>query len=252
MTAKWPGCRAWVAAALSAGLAIVGVPAVKRAGESLPASFRPGDVRPRLASPLPVGHQVLPAAVAMNSAAAAAAGAGAPARRQAERALAPNGTGGQIQLPQGPTSGSVAAIRQPARRGKPRPTMFLPGWRLLLEHRWRARLATVTELSVAYHNVADRMRRGGRDSSQAESPELRRLMRQTVAARQALADTEDALARLSAGRFGHCEQCAAMINASQLARHPEERYCAHCTQVPPERETLDGPAMVVRGEPPPP
>jgi hypothetical protein len=33
---------------------------------------------------------------------------------------------------------------------------------------------------------------------------------------------------LSAGRFGECEQCAAMIDADQLAHNPEERYCEQC------------------------
>jgi RNA polymerase-binding transcription factor DksA len=115
--------------------------------------------------------------------------------------------------------------------------MFLPGWRVLLEHRWRERLAAVTELSLAYHTAADRGRDGNADSGKSdEARQLRRLMRQTVAARQALTDTEDALARLSAGRFGQCEQCAAMIDAAQLARHPEERYCTQCAAMPPTHD----------------
>jgi RNA polymerase-binding transcription factor DksA len=122
--------------------------------------------------------------------------------------------------------------------------MFLPGWRLLLEHRWRERLAAVTELSLAYHDAADRMPYCGEDSISAQSRERHRLMRRAVAARQALTDTQDALARLSAGRFGHCEQCAIMIDAARLGRNPEERYCAHCAQVPPERDAPDGPATV--------
>jgi DnaK suppressor protein len=115
--------------------------------------------------------------------------------------------------------------------------MFLPGWRVLLEHRWRERLAAVTELSLAYHTAADRGRDGNADSGkEATARQLRRLMRQTVAARQALTDTEDALARLSAGRFGQCEQCEAMIDAAQLARHPEERYCTLCAAIPPTHD----------------
>jgi RNA polymerase-binding transcription factor DksA len=104
--------------------------------------------------------------------------------------------------------------------------MFLPGWRALLEHRWRERLTAVTELSLAYHSAADRVRDGA--ASEQDQRRLHRLMREAVAARQALTGTEDALARLSAGRFGECEQCAAMIDAGQLARNPEERYCGRC------------------------
>jgi DnaK suppressor protein len=114
--------------------------------------------------------------------------------------------------------------------------MFLPGWRALLEHRWRERLAAVTELSLAYHSAADRAGDASAAGGHDQARQLRRLMRQAVAARQALTDTEDALARLSAGRFGQCEQCAAMIDAAQLARNPEERYCAQCARILPEQE----------------
>jgi hypothetical protein len=62
---------------------------------------------------------------------------------------------------------------------------------------------------------------------------LRDLMRRAVAARRALADVDEALARLAAGRFGRCEQCAAAIPAATLARTPEERYCHRCASGPP-------------------
>jgi RNA polymerase-binding transcription factor DksA len=109
--------------------------------------------------------------------------------------------------------------------------MSLPRWRALLERRWRERLTAVTELSLAYHSAADRVRDGGAASGQ-DQRQLDRIMRQAVAARQALSGTEDALARLSAGRFGECEQCAAMIDTDQLARNPEERYCEQCARDP--------------------
>src|SRR5215470_16350040 len=65
-----------------------------------------------------------------------------------------------------------------------------PTWRALLEAQWRARRA--------------------------------------VAARRALADTEDALARLGSGRYGICEGCAAAIPAWILVVAPEARYCLRC------------------------
>jgi RNA polymerase-binding transcription factor DksA len=49
-----------------------------------------------------------------------------------------------------------------------------------------------------------------------------------VAERLALAEIEAALARLAAGRFGWCEQCAAAITIARLAEVPQARYCQAC------------------------
>ena len=92
-------------------------------------------------------------------------------------------------------------------------------WRAILEARWRLRLQEVTELSVAYHAAAS----GGIEDRQA-----RRLLRRAVAARQRLADTEDALGRVAAGAFGGCEQCGTAIPDVLLAAAPESRYCPRC------------------------
>jgi DnaK suppressor protein len=94
-----------------------------------------------------------------------------------------------------------------------------PRWRAILEARWRIRLQEVTELSVAYHAAAD----------DTEDRRARQLLRRAVAARQRLADTEEALGRVAAGVFGRCEQCAAPISVVLLAAAPESRYCARCT-----------------------
>lgn len=94
-----------------------------------------------------------------------------------------------------------------------------PRWRAILEARWRVRLQEVTELSLAYHAAAS----DGRDDRRA-----RQLLRRAVAARQRLADTEDALRRVAAGSFGRCEQCGAPVSAVLLAAAPESRYCARC------------------------
>jgi RNA polymerase-binding transcription factor DksA len=102
-----------------------------------------------------------------------------------------------------------------------------PRWRLILEERWQDRLHLVTELSLAYHSAsaeADAEGAGGRPSVEA----TRRLLSQAVAARRRLADTEDALGRIAAGGFGHCEQCQAPIQDALLAASPEVRYCADC------------------------
>ena len=108
-----------------------------------------------------------------------------------------------------------------------------PRWRALLEMRWRARVQEVTELALAYHEAAAAAGgTGGGAGGLHARPLLRlqRLLRRTVTSRRALADTEEALARLSAGRYGWCENCAGAIPAQRLAAAPETRYCARCAR----------------------
>jgi len=107
-----------------------------------------------------------------------------------------------------------------------------PRWRALLEMRWRARVQEVTELALAYHEAAaaaDGQGTGGGDRGR-QVQRLLRLQRRTVTSRRALADTEEALARLSAGRYGWCENCGGAIPARRLAATPETRYCARCAR----------------------
>jgi len=116
----------------------------------------------------------------------------------------------------------------PVRAGGPR-------WRALLEMRWRARLQEVTELALAYHEAAAAGHGAGGSGegglqAQQRLRRLQRLQRRTVTSRRALADTEEALARLSAGRYGRCESCAGAISAQRLAATPETRYCARCAR----------------------
>ena len=101
-------------------------------------------------------------------------------------------------------------------------------WRALLETRWQARVREVTELALAYHEAAAAAQ--GQGAGRQAQLRLDRLLRRTVAARWALADTEEALARLSAGSYGRCESCAGAIAAARLAVAPETRYCARCAQ----------------------
>src|SRR6185437_5020512 len=74
-----------------------------------------------------------------------------------------------------------------------------PRWRALLEARWQSYVQEVTAL-----------------------------LRRAVGARRKLADIEDALGRLAAGRFGSCEQCGSPVPAGLLRAAPETRYCARC------------------------
>jgi DnaK suppressor protein len=95
-------------------------------------------------------------------------------------------------------------------------------WRATLEVRWRDRLRQLTEHCVAFHESASEAFSG------QPRPSLRRLMRQSVVARQALGETEAALRRLTRGTFGRCEDCAVEIPAAKLAVIPETRYCPSC------------------------
>jgi DnaK suppressor protein len=130
----------------------------------------------------------------------------------------------QAETSRGPLAGPDAGGPVPA--GEPQ-------WRALLETRWRARLQEVTELALAYHEAAAAAAgtSSGAGGLQAQPLlRLRRLLRRTVTSRRALADTEEALARLSAGRYGWCESCAGAIPAQRLAATPETRYCARCAR----------------------
>jgi len=114
------------------------------------------------------------------------------------------------------------------RKPESKTTGLLPGgpwWRALLESRWRDRLQLVTQLSVEFHDAAAASPGQG---TGRPGPALQRLMGRATSARRALADTDDALARLAAGRFGRCENCAVPIPARTLRAEPEARYCAGC------------------------
>jgi DnaK suppressor protein len=126
--------------------------------------------------------------------------------------------------PAGPMPGPAMPALHPSRA---------PRWRSLLEAQWLARLQEVTELSVAYHDAAAAPALSARaDAGPPAGRRLRRLLRQAVTARRALADTEDALTRLADGRYGHCEHCASVLPPSLLTLEPEARYCLRCQPEP--------------------
>lgn len=165
----------------------------------------------------------------------------AAARRHAHRGCGPDATGGQIQLPASGT-GRASSDRDADAADHRAPGMFSAAWRSVLESRWQQRLAAVTALSLAYHDAAERLHGDPGAGSQAGARQVRQLMQQAVAARRALANTEEALARLSAGRFGCCERCAADIPVARLALDPEIRYCMRCMQ-PQAVSDSPGPAV---------
>jgi RNA polymerase-binding transcription factor DksA len=106
-------------------------------------------------------------------------------------------------------------------------------WRALLEARWRDRVQEVTELSLAYHEAASAAAAAsGASANGLAQRKVRKLLRRTVAARRALADTEEALDRLARGRYGLCEGCTGAMPAPLLAAAPEARYCQRCRPRP--------------------
>ena len=107
-----------------------------------------------------------------------------------------------------------------------------PRWRAILEARWRIRLQEVTELSLVYHAAAADMLAG------VEDQRARQLLHRAIEARQRLADTEDALDRVTVGDFGRCEQCRMFIAEVELALAPESRYCAACAGGVPAVEAV--------------
>lgn len=107
--------------------------------------------------------------------------------------------------------------------------------RALLEARWRDTLERITALSIAYHDAAQLAPSGVPASHGTRSRKARRLARRAVAERQTLAEIEAALERITAGRYGRCEQCGRLIATARLAAHPHVRYCAAC-----DRDRLTG------------
>ena len=83
---------------------------------------------------------------------------------------------------------------------------------------------------MAYHAAA---------ADDPDETRARRLLHRAVAARQRLADTEDALGRVAAGGFGRCEQCGELIPEVLLAAAPESRYCARCARAAIDPRTTD-------------
>jgi DnaK suppressor protein len=128
----------------------------------------------------------------------------------------------------------AAALPRPALPAPPilpaLPTQAtLPAWHSLLEERWQQRLSTLTELSLAYHDAAESC--GDRPADAAETVRLQKLLRQATAARRALGDTEDALARLADGSYGRCARCSGSIPTAELLAEPETRYCTECIAI---------------------
>ena len=91
----------------------------------------------------------------------------------------------------------------------------------MLEERFAVRTDRLTELALC----AAMPRHGGYDP--------RTLADLTAQARQAVADTAQALQRMSQGTYGVCEDCSRPIPAGRLHATPEARSCVPCARSGP-------------------
>ena len=69
----------------------------------------------------------------------------------------------------------------------------------------------------------------------SDEAEIGRMERLDAAEQAGLARIDAALARLAAGRYGHCEECGAEIDAGRLAAVPEATFCRDCGQPADDR-----------------
>jgi RNA polymerase-binding transcription factor DksA len=130
---------------------------------------------------------------------------------------------------------TTAARRNPATQARHLHPAALPQWRALLEFCWQERLERVTQLSLAYHDAEEAAASaasggGGAGARLAARRRASATLHRAVAERRALAEIEEALSRLAAGRFGWCEQCGSAITITRLNQMPQTRYCAACNR----------------------
>jgi DnaK suppressor protein len=71
-------------------------------------------------------------------------------------------------------------------------------------------------------------RAGGGARSEPSLVEVVECHMAVEAGRRAIADIDDALARLAAGTYGACEQCGAAISFERLAAIPQTPSCGRC------------------------
>lgn len=95
--------------------------------------------------------------------------------------------------------------------------------RALLEEQWRQQVATIVDLSY------DALTPAGDEDDDGSGASERLLTTQIlVAARQKLAETEAALARLDDGTYGLCADCSNPICSERLEVLPAARRCVIC------------------------
>jgi len=85
---------------------------------------------------------------------------------------------------------------------------------------WRQRVDLIVLLSMAYHDPAD-------DAATAHGGPGRgeRLIGRLTAEHAELAEIEEALDRLKAGRYGTCAGCGRLMPAAWLTENPQASRC---------------------------
>ena len=94
--------------------------------------------------------------------------------------------------------------------------------RTVLEEQWRQQVADIIQLSYDALTPSDEDDDGSRANGLHVTTQL------LAAARQQLAETEAALARLDDGTYGLCVDCSNRISAERLEILPAARHCVAC------------------------
>ena len=133
MTTRHRSWRAWLAAAMSVGVAGIGalVPALDADSSiSLPAGLDGTAGKPTLTSGAPASRPGLPpAAPKLLIAEFGAPATGGHGRSRGHRALAAYANGGQVQQPWDPAPGPAPSTRSAVVPEDPGPGLILPAWR---------------------------------------------------------------------------------------------------------------------------
>lgn len=122
-----------------------------------------------------------------------------------------------------PTDMTLPAPQEPGTDTFRGPAM----WRSLLDEQWRHHVAEITRLSVELCDLQD-VRSPDAPYDGTREDQIQVTVHLITSNRQALSEIEAALSRLTAGGFGHCEQCGTPIPPERLEVLPHTRYCVRC------------------------
>jgi RNA polymerase-binding transcription factor DksA len=107
----------------------------------------------------------------------------------------------------------------------------IPKIRAKLENEKQRLLVELDQLSAAGRPSEERREGspfGKREEEATESLELERRMALEQGIKGQLADTENALTKISAGTYGRCEVCGKAIEPARLEILPQARRCMNC------------------------
>ncbi|MBV7701583.1 TraR/DksA C4-type zinc finger protein [Nocardia nova] len=108
-------------------------------------------------------------------------------------------------------------------------TDHLPALRTALNQQRRFRVQQLTELDAE-------LARAPLSATADDNARHEVTVTLAVAARRALTDIDDALALITAGRYGHCRACHTEIPIHLLQTIPTTQWCLNCQQELPARD----------------